>query len=240
MCRGRWLGGLVVALACAGLAAADDPKPLMDAKAFDKLVVDTLRDVHDRGADLYNTKKDHAGAYRLYQGSLITVRPMLAHRPDTQKIIDAGLAAAEKETDPATRAYVLHKTIEDVRANIRGVGPKTPEPIKKADDKTAPDPRPTAKAPVVSGTVTFDGKPVAEGDITFVSLTQPKPKVIAAKIKDGKYQTEQLAVGKYAVSVSALKDGKETLPAKYTTTDTSGLTVEVKDGSNTHDIKLMK
>src|SRR5262245_31489695 len=73
MCRGRWLGVLVVAAACVGASAADDPKPLMDAKAFDKLVVDTLRDVHDRGADLYNTKKDYPGAYRLYQGSLLTV-----------------------------------------------------------------------------------------------------------------------------------------------------------------------
>src|SRR5262249_28093206 len=50
MFRGRWLGVLVVVAAAGSTAAADDPKPFMDAKSFDKLVVDTLRDVHDRGA----------------------------------------------------------------------------------------------------------------------------------------------------------------------------------------------
>ncbi|MBY0512639.1 MAG: carboxypeptidase-like regulatory domain-containing protein [Gemmataceae bacterium] len=260
MSRGRWLGGLVVAVATAGLGAAQDPKPLMDAKAFDKLVVDTLREVHDRGADLYNTRKDYAGAYRLYEGSLRTVRPMLAHRPDAQKIIDGGLAAAEKEPDPAGRAYLLHKAIEDVRANIRGLPAKAPEekkpeekkpetkPMeskkpeekpaeKKPDPAVAPDPK--AKAPAVTGTVTFEGKPVAAGVLTFVSLDQPKPKVTAAEVKDGKYSAE-LPPGKYAVAVSAPKDGKETLPAKFTTTDTSGLTVEVKAGANAHNFELKK
>ena len=47
---------------------------------------DALRDVHDRGADLYNTG-DMAGGYRMYQGGLIVARGMLGHRPDLQKTI---------------------------------------------------------------------------------------------------------------------------------------------------------
>src|SRR5262249_24918022 len=46
------------------------------------------------GADLYNQQSDRAACYRLYQGSLITVRPMLEHPPDLQKAIDNGLADA--------------------------------------------------------------------------------------------------------------------------------------------------
>lgn len=239
----------------------------MDATAFDKLVVDTLRDVHDRGADLYNTKKDFKGTYRLYQGALLTVRPLLAHRPAAQKIIDAGLAAAEKETDPATQAYMLHKTIEEVRAHMRASGSgtvETPKPMEKKPEEKKPDdkkpdvkkpeekkpvepkppvdpkpidPKPMSKAPGLSGTVTLMGKPLASGTLTFVTLDQSKPRVLAAAIKDGKYAVE-LPPGKYAVAVSSEKDGKELLPRKYNTTDTSGLRIDVKPGANNFDIKL--
>ncbi|HJZ57992.1 MAG TPA: carboxypeptidase-like regulatory domain-containing protein [Gemmataceae bacterium] len=241
MCRGRWLGVVVVVAACAGVSAADDPKPLMDTKAFDKLVVDTLRDVHDRGADLYNTKKDYAGAYRMYQGSLVTVRPLLAHRPDAQKIIDDGLAAAEKEADPATKAYTLHKTIEDVRASLRGVSPKPSDDKKPADKKSAETaPMPKVKPAVVSGVITFEGKPLADGEVTFVSRDDAK-KVVTAKIKDGKYTVaEGLPPGEYKVTVSAKKDSKELLPMKYTSLDTTPLVATVKEGTNTIDIELTK
>ena len=104
---GRPLAGLLLALAVltalAGgnsLGAGEGPK-LPAPAAFDKLVVDTLRDVHNRGADLYNTGKDFAGAYRVYEGALLTVRPLLAHRPAAQKLIEEGLAAADKEVGAA-------------------------------------------------------------------------------------------------------------------------------------------
>jgi hypothetical protein len=248
MCRRRWLGVLVIATA--GVGSADDPKTAADNKAFDKLVVDTLRDVHDRGADLYNTKKDYGGAYRMYEGSLRTVRPLLSHRPDVQKTIDDGLAAAELQASLADRAVALHKTIEDVRATLRAA--KSPE-VKKPDDKKVVTPPETKKPddkkvePVpmpklkdgVLGVVTLNGKPLAEATITFVSLTQPKPKVYSAAIKDGKYSlAETPPAGKYAVAVSAKKDGKELLPAKYATVDSSGLTAEIKPGPNSLDINL--
>src|SRR4051794_23727014 len=104
----RWRGvpaGLVLAAATAA-GAAD---PVVDAQAFDKLVDGTLRKVHDYGADLYNTKKDFAAAYRVYDGALRTVRPLLDHRPKAQERIDAGLLAAEKEADAAKQAFVLHE-----------------------------------------------------------------------------------------------------------------------------------
>ena len=109
---------LAAVLGLSSAAAADEPK-LPDAKAFDKAVVDSLRAVHNTGADIYNEGKDFPGAYRLYQGALMAVRPLLAHRPDAQQIIDTGFANAEKETDAARKAFVLHVAIEAVRKNLK-------------------------------------------------------------------------------------------------------------------------
>ena len=93
---------------------AQEPK-LPDARVFDKLIVDTLREVHNKGADLYNTKKEFEGTYQMYHGALITVRPLLGHHPAAQKMIDDGLAAADKETSTAQKAFRLHEAIEAVR-----------------------------------------------------------------------------------------------------------------------------
>ena len=139
------LTALALAALLGSAASADDAK-LPDAKTFDKLVIDSLREVHNRGADLYNTSKDYPGAYRVYQGALATVRPLLAHRPETQKIIDAGLAAAEKETDPARKAFVLHDAIEAVRKNLKVVNGFIP-PEPKSDDTKPDDKKPEDKKP---------------------------------------------------------------------------------------------
>ena len=138
----RGLAALALAAVLAAGARADDPKP-PDAKAFDRLVIDALRAVHNTGADLYNEGKDFAGAYRVYQGALLTVRPLIGHRPDAQKLIDVGLEAADREADPARRAFVLHEAIEAVRKNLKAA---TAEPAKKPDEPKGPAP-PVAPAP---------------------------------------------------------------------------------------------
>lgn len=150
----RGPAALALAAVLALSASADDPK-LPDAKAFDRLVIDTLRTVHNKGADLYNEAKDFSGTYRVYQGALLTVRPLLAHRPDAQKLIDTGLEAAEKESDTPRKAFLLHETIEAVRKNLKTAGgapkpvepaakkpdePKKSEPTKKPDEPKPTDP----------------------------------------------------------------------------------------------------
>lgn len=344
----RTLPALALAAALvlgASRAAADDPK-LPDTRTFDKLVVDTLRDVHNKGADLYNTSKDYAGAHRLYEGALATVRPLLAHRPEAQKLIDAGLAAAEKEPEAARKAFVLHEAIEGVRKNLKAalaepkktaeppkkpdepkktteepkkpteppkkpdekkpteppkkpddkkpddkkpieppkkpedkkpVEPpkkteepkKAPEPPKKPDEPKKPDDKkpaeppkkveekkpeekkpdgaavavaPMPKNPVakadgaasVRGTITRNGQPVIEGEVTFVSLNQPLPRVFTGAIKNGAYNvTEAIPAGQYAGMVT----GKG-VPEKYHLIATAGLRFEFAAGANTADIAL--
>lgn len=246
---GRGALGAVMVVAAGALAA--DPA---DPKAFDKLIVDTLRDVHNKGADIYNEGKDYDGAFRFYQGSLLTIRPLLAHRPATQKLIDDGIAAADKEADITRKGFILHETIEKVRADLRAEpkkpDDKKPTETKKPDDakkpaETTPMPKPKdppakepakADAAAVAGKVTLQGKPLPEGEISFVSLEQKAPKVVTTAVKDGSYSAMGLPPGKYVVAITGGKDVK--VPAKYATTDTSGLTVEAKTGANTFDIEL--
>jgi hypothetical protein len=250
MNRGRWWG-LVVLVLTAGRAVADDPKPVVDPKAFDKLIVDSLKEVHNRGADLYNVGKDFAGAYRLYEGGLLAVRPLLAHRPDEQKAIDEGLSAADKEPDVARKAFMLHETIEKVRVALRAPLPEpkkpaeaAPMPKAKQPTETAPkakDPGDTTKAakadggPGLRGRVTFQGRPVEAGTVIFVSLDQPKPRVFTATIQaDSQFALmEVVPPGKYVVIVT----GKG-VPEKYQTTTTSGLRFEVQPPPSVLQIEL--
>jgi hypothetical protein len=87
-----------------------------------------------------------------------------------------------------------------------------------------------AKDGKVSGTVVIDGAPLAAGRI-FYHLANGQ--FVGAKVKDGKYTVDRVPVGKRAISVEGAG-----VPAKYSSEDTSGLVLEVKAGSSTHDISL--
>ena len=250
----RPYAALLLATLAASPAIAQEPK-LPDVKAFDKLVVDTLRDVHNLGADLYNEKKQPEAAYRMYQGALMAVRPLLAHRTAAQKLIDDGFAAAEKETVVALKAFKLHETIEGVRAHLKNPDAKPSDPAdpkkkekEPADPKLKEKPDPKGKGEMklsagggaktsatVSGIVTLQGKPLAAAEVTVVTLDEAKPRVFTAAIQaDGAYQfKEPLPPGRYVVIVTA-----PAIPAKYQTTTTSGLVIEVKPGGNMQNIDL--
>lgn len=248
------------------LVAADAPK-LPDAATFDKLVVDSLRDVHNRGADLYNTSKDFAGAYRIYEGALRAVHPLLGHRPAVQKTIDDGLAAAEKETGVAQKAFRLHEAIESVRKQLKEAGDgKTPDvapmpsdkkkpedkkgtETKKPDDKKTdtkkPDdtkkPKDPNPAPVAAKTGTVSGKVVFKGQ----PLTAAEVTVVTLDLPQPRVFTAVIqADGSYSFK-DPLPPGRyvvivtaKAIPEKYSTTTTSGLVLEVKPGTQTQDIEL--
>jgi len=244
----RSFAALVLFSGAAAFAA--DPAP--DAKQLDKTIISSLREIHDRGADLYNLTKDYTAAYRLYEGSLLTVKPLLTHRPDVQKLIEDGLTAAGKDADPAKKAFLLHETIEKVRADLKAapkVEPKPKEPEPKPKDPVPmpkpkepepkpkePEPKPKAETATISGKVTVQGKPLAEGTVTFVSLDQKVPKVVTGAVKDGAFTVKDVAPGKHAVAVTSKTAGA--VPAKFATTDTSSLTFTALAGMNQFDIEL--
>jgi truncated hemoglobin YjbI len=114
------------------------PAAAQDNAALDKLLTDALKEMHNKAADLYNAG-DAAGCYRMFQGGLLTARPLLAHRQDVQQLIDQGLQAADQQPALANRARALHNTIEAVRIKLR-------PPPTKPDAGGAPAP-PTLPQP---------------------------------------------------------------------------------------------
>jgi hemoglobin len=121
----KWLMVLAVCglwAAWAGSVPAEDKSGASgqpEQKSLDKKVYDALKMVINTGADLYNRDGDRAGCYRLYQGSLLTLRPLLDHRPELQKAIDTGLSTAEGQLSVGARAYALRKVLGEVRDKLK-------------------------------------------------------------------------------------------------------------------------
>jgi hypothetical protein len=263
----------VFALLAGSTAFAADPA--LDSKQLDKSIAASLREVHDRGADLYNQSKDYAAAYRLYEGALLAVKPLLGHRAEVQKAIDDGLAAANKEPDPAQKAFKLHELIEKVRGALKAAAPapkpepmpmkpKDPEPmpmkpkdpipsppLKPKDPlpvpmppakpkEVAPPPKPKEevkpKLAAITGKVTIQGKVLAAGTVTFVSKTDADAKAATGVVKDGAFTVKDLPPGKYAVAV--IGKPAASVPAKFGSEETSGLTFTVVAGPNDLNIEL--
>ena len=100
----------------------------------------------------------------------------------------------------------------------------------------------------VKGTVNFDGKPVAEGDIAFL----PENEAVGgegAKIKDGQYSMKvKEGRNKVRITGSRVVPGKkgpmgedwveQFIPQKYN--DTTTLTAEVSAGKTQHNFDLTK
>ncbi len=106
----------------------------------------------------------------------------------------------------------------------------------------------------ITGTVTYDGKPVEEGAITFIALDGKSP-TAGGVVKDGKYTATKVPVGAAKVSITAVKVvGKKKaydapgspevpvteslLPPKYN--HATELKFDVKPGSQTKDFELAK
>jgi len=141
-------GGGVTVLTLDGTLRADDPPAAGgagaggDTKGSDAQIYATLRDVINQGADLYNPpRNDQNGCYRLFQGALLALKPQLAHRPELQKAIEAGLRDAEGKRSPSERAFTLRKVIDDVRGKVN------PNPAAK--DAGAPKDAPPKDRPPV-------------------------------------------------------------------------------------------
>ena len=112
----NWIrSGLTVALA--GLlvmlpASAQDQAP-PTPKHDNQVLRDTLKEVINTGAELFNKSGDHAGCYRLYQGALLAIKPFLGG--EMQKEIEGSLTEAEKLPRFSDRAFALRKTINNIR-----------------------------------------------------------------------------------------------------------------------------
>jgi hemoglobin len=124
------LAVLALALSSAVARAQDDKPagPAPDRKALDGLIYSNLKEVINHGADLYNSG-DWNGCYRLWEGALMTLKPMLAHRGELQKAIDTALTNARQDPMLYRRAFVLRTVLDQIRTELKGGAPakdKTP------------------------------------------------------------------------------------------------------------------
>jgi hemoglobin len=113
--RGALLTVFVVVLGAVLPATAQEGG---DDKNLEKNLEAALRDVINRGAALFNNQTDFGGCYRLFEGALITVRPMLAKYPEVQKKIDRGLQDASAMPRMHDRAHALRKVLDEVRMSL--------------------------------------------------------------------------------------------------------------------------
>jgi hypothetical protein len=216
--RWRWAGVMIgVLYAFTGSAAAQDKKPYEkhDASALNA----ALKDVINAGAKLYNDNGDHAGCYRMYQGSLLSVRPFVA--PDLQKKIDDNLAGCEQLGSFADRAFALRRVLDEIRDKT-----KAPESKEKGE---------------VAGKLMFEGKGVAGG--YFVTLIAAGGKKFSSAIqKDGSFQFKTpIPVGEYRIAIEPIPETKgPPLPARYASETSSGLVIRVQAGKQQVDLNLVK
>jgi hemoglobin len=103
-------------LVLAGTGRSQQPAKSVDAKEIDQGINNALREVINSGAKLYNKpNNDYAGCYRLFEGSLLTLKPVLANRPTLQKAIDDAFAAAAREQSIPERAFILRAVLDRIR-----------------------------------------------------------------------------------------------------------------------------
>jgi hypothetical protein len=74
-----------------------------------------LREVTNRGADLYN-RGDANGCYRLYEGALLSVRALAEEHVDWQNEISEAFDRAAAKPQVAQRAFVLREVIDRIRS----------------------------------------------------------------------------------------------------------------------------
>src|SRR5262245_4905499 len=86
------------------LAAAAFIAP--SASAADADIVKSLGNVIDLGAPMFNAG-DQDGCFRLYQGSLIAVQPLLGHKPELQRRVQQQLDKARSLRTASERAFAL-------------------------------------------------------------------------------------------------------------------------------------
>jgi hypothetical protein len=113
------LGVLAMTIAASGSSAQPPgPESPSGKGSADRVVIDALKDVHNKGAELYNAG-DAAGCYRMYQGALIAIRPFLTHRPAVQKVLDDGLVEVAKTEGVKIQAFRMHEIIEEIRGKLK-------------------------------------------------------------------------------------------------------------------------
>lgn len=131
--RGRIVGVTLLALGLSAAARAQD-RPL-ERTELDKRVVDAVYQTALLGTDIYNKGK-HDECFRLYQGALAALQPLLDHRPALMRSVRDRMDKA-KAMKPSEGAFLLREALDEIQTEIapssRSDGKvESPPPAKKS------------------------------------------------------------------------------------------------------------
>jgi len=118
----RMILTMLVLFGAGNLARAQD-KPLERAD-LDKRIVGVVYETAVLGTDIFN-RGDHGGCFRLYQGALMGLAPMLDHRPKLQGTVKSRLERASK-LKPADAAFELRTALDEIQTEIAPPKDKKP------------------------------------------------------------------------------------------------------------------
>ena len=112
----RWILAISATVLIGFAAPAADPLSRTDLdKRMSKLVFETVTS----GVELYNAG-NYEGCYRLYQGTLSAIVPLLDHKPKLAESVANQLAKAKKET-ATDGAFTLRTALDEIQNDIRGI-----------------------------------------------------------------------------------------------------------------------
>ncbi|MBX9583061.1 MAG: group 1 truncated hemoglobin [Gemmataceae bacterium] len=117
----RMIAAAVLAAGGLGLAARADDKPL-DRALVDKRAAKAAYDTALLGSELWKAG-NYEGCFRLYQGSLMGLRPMLDHRPKLMGSVLEALNRADRMR-PEEGAFVLRAALDAIRKETAAPPPK--------------------------------------------------------------------------------------------------------------------
>ena len=174
--------GLAMWLTSTGTRGQDAANKAIDAKV-NAGVFKTI----DTGFRLFNAG-DQAGCYRVYQGALVALAPLLDYRPDLKATVETTLADSERLPDYASRAFVLRKALDAVYTATTG-----PKPLWTR----------------------LGGEPAVKAVVhDFMGLIAADPKVDFTR--GGKYKLDAEAVAKAEKMLMNLVSDTTGGPYKYT------------------------
>ncbi len=200
--RTKVLSAIVVVLACGTLARAEE-KPL-DRTELDRRVVKVVYEPALLGTDVFNAGK-HDECYRLYQGTLLAVVPLLDHRPKLVAAVKDKMDKA-KGMKAADGAFTLREALDDIQHDIA--------PSPKADPKSEPkvEPKKTTLWDRLGGE---PGVAKVINDLLAVAIEDKKVNLL----RDGKYKLDAKATAHLKKMLLEMVSEVAGGPLKYTGKD---------------------
>jgi hemoglobin len=110
----RTLAVLVLLVGVSGAHAQADDKAVSRTD-LEKKAAAVAHDTATLGTDLFNVAKNHEGCYRLYQGALMGIVPLVEHKRALAASINDKLAKSRR-LPARDAAFVLRDALDEVRA----------------------------------------------------------------------------------------------------------------------------